>query len=191
MDFIVYDNIITFNRHIPFNGNSNTRLEVTSAYLTERGSFWFDTDFDKEESNVNIHRAYVHIHPGIISMNQSQFDKPPFPITKENMKYNPKTKHLEIRKSILPFTKPLWKKRVKYYGSKLPNGKMSVLGTWFFNYYNDAIYFILNYFPEYSLKFVYEEDTSYEEKRVAELESLIQLKEDQLKLSSADTSAEN
>ena len=155
-NFYVFDNIATFNSRVPDTGHPLARLEIKEVSIMPNGAFWFWTDLAKEVSNINLHSPYVHLNPGITSATQIRFDKTPFSVTKDRLKYNPKTKSIEVRNSIWPWKKPLWSKRVLYYGRELPTHKISALGTWFYDSGQDIIYIILGYFTEhkdFKLKF--------------------------------------
>ena len=77
MDFYVYDNVYTFNKRNPFSGSINNRLEIKSIDIPENSSFWFYTDMQYMQDNVNLQKRYVHIHPGVGTTNTTRFQKEP------------------------------------------------------------------------------------------------------------------
>lgn len=148
VDFIIYDNKFTFEKHCIYNGNPLSRIPIVSACLPEHGAFWFYTDMKKEVTNVNIHAPYVHLHPGILNNEPLQFKNDPIEIKKTGkLSYNPKTKNLEVRNSRWPWSKPMWTKNCKYYG-EMPLKITSALGPWYFDSYKNIIYITLSYFSE-------------------------------------------
>jgi len=194
MDFYVYDNIMTFNKRVPYSGAVNTRLEVNNIEIPENGSFWFWTDMLHERDNVNTQKRYVHIHLGVGTTNLVKFKKPSFKVTRSGIIYNPKTRRVEVKNSIIPWKKPLYAKQCIYYGSELPSKKMHILGTWYFDFGRNCIHFILDYFPQ-KLKFHWEEeiDNTPNFEQIARVEELeYQINEIEKKLSStilSDTSS--
>ena len=178
MDFYVYDNAMTFNKRVPFNGVTNTRIEINKIEIPENGSFWYYTDMPLVQSNFNIQKRYVHIHPGVGTTNSMRFKKEPFEVTRGNLIYNPKEKRVEVKNSILPWKKPLYAKKCIYYGAELPSKKMSIIGVWYFDFSTSSIHFIIDYFPQ-KIKFHWEDDpadsvpTFNQISRVEELESQI------------------
>ena len=146
MDFLVYDNIYTFNKHRPFNGVATTRLIVDSIEIPENHSFWFHTDMKMLQNNVNIQKRYVHLHEGIGSTNEMRFKKEAFHVSRSNIIYNPKKKRVEVGGGFL--RKPVFAKKCVYYGSDLPHKKMSLVGEWFYDFGNDEIIFIIDYNPQ-------------------------------------------
>lgn len=148
MDFFIYDNIMTFNKIKPFNGVNNTRVEINRIEIPENNSFWFFTDMEYVVNNVNLQKRYVHIHKGIGSTNDIRFEKTPLLVTRTNLIYNPKEKRIEIKNSILPWKKPIFMKKCLYHGAKLPSKRMSVIGTWFYDFSSNSIHFIIDYFPQ-------------------------------------------
>ena len=68
---------------------------------------------------------------------------------------------VEIKTSILPWKKPDFMKKVLYYGSKHPEKKMSILGTWYYHFPSNSIHFILDYFP-IKIQYHWEEDPGEE-----------------------------
>jgi len=159
MDFACYDNIYTFNKRVPFNGNLITRIPVIQVEIPETGAFWFETNFQREETNVNMQKPYVHFHPGMVHMKQMQFDKQPHMVRIGEMKYNPKTGSIEIKKS-----KSFWRKekilskKCVYYGSDKPKKEIIILGEIYYDMGMDTMNFILNYFPQYKRKITFENE---------------------------------
>jgi len=166
MEFFVYDNIFTFNKHITYNGIPTTRLIIDSIEIPENHSFWFKTEMNHEENNVNLNKRYVHIHPGVGSTNQMRFKKIPFHVSRTNIFYNPEEKRIEIGGGWL--RKPVFAKKCTYYGAELPDRKMNIVGEWYLNFGAQSITFIIDYNTE-KLKFHWEEDD--EEPSMAELEN--------------------
>ncbi len=182
MDFYVYDNIMTYNKLQPFNGVPNTRVEVIGIELPESGAFWFHSEMQQTETNVNMYKRYVHFHPGIGTTNTLRSNEKIYQVKKDNLKYNPEEKCIEVRTSRLPWKKPLYRKRVRFYGSALPKKTVSVLGMWFYNLSSNSIHFILDYYTQ-KLKFHWEmekmeEPATFEQiSKVEELEAQIAEKE--------------
>jgi hypothetical protein len=187
MDFYVYDNIMTFNKLKPDNDIRPTRFKISRIEIPTNNSFWFFTDMQLQVNNVNLHKPYIHIHPGIGSTNEFKFDKNTLKVTRSNLVYNPKTKRVEVKNSILPWKKPDFMKKVRYYGSKHPEKKMSVLGTWYYHFPSNSVHFILDYFPV-KINYHWEEDEGEEmatvqqyakvndlEEKIAHKEKLINL----------------
>lgn len=179
MDFYVYDNIYTYNKRNPFNGNVNSRLEINAIDIPENHSFWFHTDMQRIEDNVNINKRYVHIHPGIGKTNKPTFNSKPFEVKRNNIYYNPKEKRVEIGGGL--FRKPVFAKKCIYVGSQTPKKKMSILGQWIFDFGNNTINFILDYNIQ-KIKFEWEDisdDPSRAEQltKIAKLELEIEEKE--------------
>lgn len=183
MDFFVYDNVMTYNKRNVYNGVPSTRLEVTKIELPENGSFWFYTNMNLIQSNFNIQKRYVHIHPGIGKTNNARFKKTPKRVKRGDIVYNPKEKRIEIKDSILPWKKPIFAKKCICYGSI--DKKMSIVGEIFYNFGNDSMHFIIDYFPQ-KIKFHWEDEPDFEPptfgqiSRVEELEH--QIKEVEKKL---------
>lgn len=182
MDFYVYDNIYTFNKRHPFSGVINTRLEIKAIDIPENHSFWFYTDMEQTIDNVNLHKRYVHLHPGVGSTNETRFKKDPFHANRNNIKYNPKEKKIEIGGGFMK--KPVFAKRCIYYGSDKLKKKLTVLGEWFFDYSDNSIHLIIDY-NNPKIKFHWEDvddEPSRAEQlsKIAELELKIEEKEFQL-----------
>ena len=146
MNFAVYDNVYTYNKRQPFNGVENTRLICDSIDIHENHSFWFHTNMKMENNNVNINTRYVHIHEGIGTTNTPKFTKKPFQVGRTDIKYNPKTRMIEIGGGL--FRKPVFAKKCLYYGTELPKGKMNVIGEWYYNFSVDTMIFILDFNPQ-------------------------------------------
>lgn len=130
-----------------YNGNPLSRLVINRILLPEHGAFWFYTDMSNKIENVDIHSPYVHLFPGLIPNKKMQFDKDPIEVTPDMLKYNPKTKLLEVKNSIFPWSKPIWTKNCIFYG-EIPKKSMSSLGGWHYDYHSDTIFICLNYFSE-------------------------------------------
>lgn len=189
MDFYVYDNIMTYNKLNPFNGNPNNRLEVSRIELPENGSFWFHTQMNHLDNNVNIQGRYVHLHPGIGTTNKVRFKKDPTVVKRGDMVYNPKTKMIEVDESWKPWSKPIFAKRGLYHGATIDK-KMTILGEIFFNAGNNSMHFIVDYFDQ-KIKFHWEdeeEETNMVELRSKkdELEIRVEFAEEQLRKQNVD-----
>jgi len=170
MDFFVYDNIMTYNKLQPFNGIPNTRVEILGIEIPESGAFWFHTEMQLVETNVNMYKRYVHFHPGIGSTNTLRSNDKIYQIKKSDVKWNPKNKCIEINPSSLPWKKPVYMKKVRFYGSDIPKKRISVLGIWFYNLSSNSIHFILDYYTQ-KLKFHWE----IEEDEPATMEQIIKV----------------
>ncbi|NIT99606.1 MAG: hypothetical protein GWN01_01270 [Nitrosopumilaceae archaeon] len=154
MDFFVYDNFWTFNK-MNKAATEDSQLLIKRIAITNQRAFWFETGMKMEDHNVNINRPYVHLHKGIQSYNRVQFKKDPWFIdTLKDVVYDPKDKKIKIYAPgsfPWPWRKPIFQKNVfgKYYGVDKPDKKIKPLGNWYFNYHNQSIHVILNYFPGY------------------------------------------
>jgi len=184
VDFFVYDNVYTFNKRNPFSGSINSRLEVKSIDIPENRSFWFYTDMEYMQDNVNLQKRYVHIHPGVGTTNTTRFTKEPNHVSRTNFYYNPKDKRVEVRNSILPWSKPIFAKKCIYYGSELPAKKMSLMGEWYYDFGDNTIHLIIDYNIQ-KIKFHWEEgfdepSTAEQLSKIAELELQIDKKEKEL-----------
>lgn len=151
MDFYVFDNDYTYQKIFPAaHRNPLTKIPIEQVAITTKGAFWFETNMNRENHNVNINSPYVHIHKGIRSINQMQFDKDPTFIYMKDVIYNPNLHRIEIYKPgrIWPWSKPIWVKNTKgkYYGTEDPLKKIKTLGNWFYDYSNDRIIITLNYY---------------------------------------------
>lgn len=184
MDFYVYDNIMTYNKLQPFNGVPNTRISIIGIEIPESGAFWYHTEMQRTESNVNLYKRYVHFHPGIGTTNTLRSNEKIYQVKKEDVKYNPESKCIEIKTSRLPWKKPIYKKRVKFYGSQIPKKMTSAIGEWYLNASTNSIHFILDYYTQ-KLKFHWEMEeepaTMQQYAQVEELEEKIKIEEDKLK----------
>lgn len=188
MEFFVYDNIMTYNKRNPFNGSPNTHLVVDHIELPENGSFWFFTDMQLEQSNVNIQKRYVHIHPGVGTTNKVKFTKTPKMVTKGNIFYNPKTRSIEVRDSILPWKKPLFAKKCVFYGSDgLPDKKMGLVGEWYYNFGQDTMSFMIDFMPQ-KIKYHWEDDPTDD---IPEFEQLMRIEELEEKIKLTEMILEN
>lgn len=186
MDFFVYDNIYKYNDRVPYDGSPINRLYVSQIQIPKNNAFWFETDYNKEERNVNIHKKYVHFHPGMAHSKNMQFDEIPHVVKQSELKYNPKTKNVEI---VIPRSffrkKTIFKKKCTYYGSEVPKKSIMILGEVIYDMGLDKMNFILNYFPTNKIRFhteEYSEPATVEQfARVNELERQISEIEEQLK----------
>src|SRR5690242_2877136 len=97
--FFVYDTLERFNKHVPYNGNPLSRIPIEKIVLPENGAFWFYTNLTKDLENVDLDSYYVHLFPGIISHTTKIFNKEPVNVEHETLKYNPKTRNLEVKTS--------------------------------------------------------------------------------------------
>lgn len=184
MDFYVYDNIYTFNKRNPY-VNPNSRLLINNIELPENGSFWFFTDMQLVQHNINIQKRYVHIHPGIGKTNNIKFKKTPKQVKRSDLVYNPKEKRVEVKDSIFPWKEPMFKKTVKYYGAELPHKKMSCVGQWIYNFGDNSIHFILDYMTQ-KIKYSWEED----KEEMAEFEQMMRVEELEEKIKLAELALE-
>lgn len=154
MDFYVYDNIYTYNKKFPTNKQyPEANLKVKQIMITEKGAFWFETDFKKEAHNVNVNAPYLHLHKGLQSVSKMQFNKEPYFIDTQKIIYNPKENRIEIKAPGSWFwNKPIFIKNTKgnYYGVDKPKNKIKTLGDWIYDYHNTRMHIILNYYPGYS-----------------------------------------
>ena len=188
MDFYVYDNVYTFNKRNPFSGSINSRLEIKSIDIPENHSFWFYTDMEYMQDNVNLQKRYVHIHPGVGTTNTTRFKKEPNHVSRTNFYYQPKEKRVEVRNSILPWSKPIFAKKCIYYGSELPHKRMTLMGEWYFDFGNNSIHLIIDYNTQ-KIKFHWEEgfdepSTAEQLTKISELE--IKIDEAERKLSQSE-----
>lgn len=182
MDFIVYDNIFTYNKHNTYNGVPVTRLRIDSIDIPENHSFWFHTEMNHEENNINLNKRYVHIHPGIGTTNEMRFKSTPFHVSRTNIFYNPKEKRVEIGGGFM--RKPVFAKKCVYYGAEQPKKKISIVGEWYFNFSTLSIIFIID-FNTPQMKFHWEDEddapTMAElENRAAELEIKVEMAQRQI-----------
>ena len=152
----------------------NNRLEINWINIQENKSFWFHTNMNHDQTNVNINKRYVHIHPGIGSTNKFRFEKEPFIVKRGDLFYNPKKASIEVKSSILPWKKPLYEKEARFYGSKRPDKKISIQGIWYYDHSRNSIYFIIDFFPQkIQWELVPEEATVEQYALVDELETKI------------------
>ena len=166
MEFFVYNNIHDLDNRIPRHDLS--RIKIKNIYIFKKNNtFWFETDYEYQETHVNLNKAFLHIHKGITSMNNMKFDEKPYTVNK--IKYNPKSKNIEIRDSWLPWKKPFWWKNCEKIGI-MPKKALDI-EEMYYDHSKKHIYFILNYFPQavkYELK---DEPVSEEQlKHIEELE---------------------
>ena len=186
MEFFVFDNIETYNKRFVFDGFDKTRLYVDQIYIPETSAFWYRTNYQMIEDNVNLHGRYLHLHAGLTQFQNMQFDKEPHPVKRTELFYNHDTRNIEI---IIPkrfFRKDtIFKKKVQYIGTELPMKKMSIIGEIIVDVPNQRMNFILNYFPQHkSYKFHWEtkEEPSTPEQmaKITELEYKIEQEEKRL-----------
>jgi hypothetical protein len=175
MDFYVYDNVYTYNKRHPFSGSRNDRLEISEIDIPENHAFWFYTQMNVVEDNVNVNKRYVHIHPGVGTTNKTRFNKEPFHVTRKDIFYNKEEKRIEIKKSLLPWSKPIFAKKCLYYGSDLPHKKMTLMGEWYYDFSTNSIHMIIDYNTE-MVKFHWEDDVD-EPSRVEQLNKIADLEQ--------------
>lgn len=148
MDFYIYDNLTTLMKMHPYiDEDKDTLIPVHEIMLTPSNAFWFSTQWERKESNVNVNAPYVHVHNNNVNLSTAQFNGELYRNAK--VKYNPKLKTIEIKKSW--FRKPAWFKKVTghYYGSMDPTKTIAVR-TAFYNYTSNTMYLILDYYPAYN-----------------------------------------
>tara|TARA_R110002126_G_scaffold239608_2_gene382942 strand:+ start:1835 stop:2416 length:582 start_codon:yes stop_codon:yes gene_type:complete len=178
MDFYIYDNIMTFNKLKPNNSLTPSIYEVSRIELPKNNSFWFFTDMNLHVDNVNLQKKYVHIHPGIGSTNEFTFENNTVVVTKSNLKYDPKNKRVEVKDSVLPWSKPIFMKKCLFHGASLPNKKISVAGGWLYDFPTNSMHFIIDYFSQ-KIQYYWEDEkgedmaTPEQVLRVKELEKEI------------------
>jgi len=155
MDFLVYDNIHTYEKMHPSRKQyPETDLEIKQVVITPWNSFWIQTDFDREEHNVNINQPYVHLHKGIKNTNLMKFDVEPYYIEFQSIEYDPKKRQVVIWKPNSsrwnPWRKPLKIKNVKhkYYGSVLPKKNQKAVELRY-DISSKQVHIILNYYGGY------------------------------------------
>jgi len=160
MDFLVHDNIENYNKRYIYNGIENTRLDIEQIYIPESGAFWFRTNYDIIERNVNLQKRYLHIHAGLTQFENMQFDKEPHTVKRTEILYNPKSKCIEIKRPKRFFrSEIIFKKKCLYSGIKLPERPVIVLGNIMYDMSKQCIHFILNYYPQgKGLKFHWEDE---------------------------------
>lgn len=151
MDFYVFDNIYTYDKLFSSARSADLgHLEIKQIVITEKGAFWFETDMNREDHNVNVNRPYLHLHKGIHSLSQMQFKKEPYFIHMKDIIYNPIKKEIQIYKpgGIWPWSKPIFVKHVvgKYYGMEIPVKPIKTRGKWIFDHGEQRISVILDYF---------------------------------------------
>ena len=98
----------------------------------------------------------MHIHPGVGTTNKTRFIKEPFHVSRKDIFYNKEEKRVEVRKSILPWSKPLFAKKCIYYGSELPHKKMTLMGEWYYDFSTNSVHMIVDYNTE-MVKFHWED----------------------------------
>lgn len=164
MDFYVYDNITTYNKMHPSRHHyPETDLRIKQVIITHWNSFWIQTEYEREDHNVNINAPYVHLHKGTVNTTKMKFDITPYYIPMQDAIYDPKKKQILIYKpnsfSWNPWRKPLKIKNVKnkYYGSKLPNKKQKASKIWKYDNSTNTIHIILNYYGGVENKYLVED----------------------------------
>ena len=185
MEFYLWDNAETYNNRFPFNGVERTRIDVEDIYIPESGAFWFRTNHNHIEKNVNLNKRYLHLHSGLTQFETMRFDKEPHKVKRSELFYNLDNKNIEIRKP-----KRFWgydvifKKRCTYVGKPIKSKSITILGEILYDMSENSLHFIMNYYdPSNGIKFHWEEEdepptmeqrmrVTELEKQIAELESL-------------------
>lgn len=185
MDFFVHDNIENYNKSHTYNGIENTRLDVEQIYIPESQAFWFRTNYNIIERNVNLQKRYLHIHAGLTQFENMQFDKEPYVVKRTELLYNPQDRCIEIKRPKRFFrSEIIFKKKCLYSGIKLPERPITILGNIMYDMSKQYMHFILNYYPQgKGLKFHWEleeEPATMEQRMKVEiLEEKIDEKEQQ------------
>ncbi len=150
----MYDNRETYKRINKTDDDERDELAIKDMWIKPpRKAFWFQTDMKEEERHIDIHATYVHLHEGVAlpesHIQYSNKKEVPILVQKGWLHYEPKRKELQVRSSILPWSRPLWRKHVAhYYTSGIePTKRLPVSGDIFFNYNRDEIHLILNLYP--------------------------------------------
>ena len=149
MDFVTYDNLETY-REMTAHEKPEATYKVNDIWIKppDKG-FWFSTDYDGFDTSFGFLDPYLHIHPGGPDIQDAQFDKghEPVLIQKNWLFYEPKDFHLEIRKGLLPWTKPIYRVWTAYHGYEDPGRRLRVAGR--IMYYEPAnrLDFVLKYYP--------------------------------------------
>ncbi len=151
LNFCIYDNIESYKKYNKLVDDDKLKqLKVKDMWLKPPHlNFWFLTDMEKETDIFDPHATYAHIHTGTpLRDDQVQFDDKklvPILILKNWLHYDHKVRQIQVKNSILPWQKPLWRKyNVKYFGTEEPTKRCKILGDVFFNYYSREMSFILN-----------------------------------------------
>lgn len=149
MEFYVHDNIENYNNRYKYNGFEKTRLDVSDIYIPETRAFWFKTNYNVVETNINLNKPYLHIHAGLTQFENMQFDLNPHIVKRTELYYNPLTKSVEVKIPKRFFrSEILFKKRAVYSGTKLPERPILIMGNIFYDMSKGYIHFILNYYPQ-------------------------------------------
>ncbi len=153
LEFNVYDNIETYKRINKVDDDSRDKLIVRDMWIKPpRKAFWFQTNMKEEERHIDIHAPYVHLHEGVAlpedHIKYSKKNEVPILVQKGWMWFDPKKQQLQVRASILPWQRPLWKKSVAHYysGGIVPEKRIPTMET-FFNHNNETMSFILGFYP--------------------------------------------
>lgn len=171
MQFRVFPNYETFVQRVPI--DKKKHFNITDIHITSNGAFWFTTDKKNMRLNINMNHPFIHLNNCSKKINELQFDYKPYKVTRDNFKYDPRTKQLIIGDRILPWKSPIWVKRILpwkfptwikrilpwkspvwvknilgcYTGSEIPKKKVKVQGPWILDRHEKIIYFILDYAP--------------------------------------------
>lgn len=148
IEFRVFPDYGTFKQRVPISRKEHYLIK--NIYITSNGAFWFETNKKKMDLTINMNRSFIHLNDSKkIVYDHLQFDKPPFVVTRDNFKYDPKTKQLIIGESKWPWKKPVWVKNILgcYTGSEIPLKKTNIRGDWILDRHEKIIYFILDYVP--------------------------------------------
>ncbi len=147
MQFRVFPNYETFIQRVPI--DKKKHFNITDIHITSNGAFWFTTDRKNHMLNINMNRPFIHLNNGNKKIDELQFDYKPYKVTRDNFKYNPKTKQLIIGDSIWPWKSPIWVKNILgcYTGSEIPKKKTKIKGDWILDRHEKIIYLILDYAP--------------------------------------------
>lgn len=148
IQFRVFPDYGTFIQRVPI--DKKDHYIIKEIFITSNGGFWFSTNKKKQNLTINMNIPFVHLNDcKNIEYNKLQFDHPPYKVTRDNLKYDPKKKQLIIGDSIWPWKSPVWVKSILgcYTGSEIPKKKMKIKGDWILDRHGKIIYFILNYVP--------------------------------------------
>ena len=160
MDFILYDNVFTYNKmHSARELFPETDIPIYQMIITPRGALWIYTKYDKTEENVNINVPYLHVHAGINAVaGETEFeDKVWYIEPRKDVIYDPKKKQVIFYKPgsfPWPWRKPLKIKGVagRYYGRPITK-KHKVSSNWRYDLSQKTIHIILNYYGGKNEKF--------------------------------------
>jgi len=147
MEFRVFPNYDTFIQRVPIDRKDH--YIITDIHIPQNGAFWYTTSKKDIRRNINMNASFVHLYNGTKSIDELQFDYPPYKATRNNFKYDGEKKQLIIGGSILPWKSPKWVKSiiVSYTGSQIPKKKTKVQGDWILDRHERIIYLILDYAP--------------------------------------------